>query len=383
MNESISVSALNGYVKMLLESDEVLSQVWVEGEISGFLLHNKSGHAYFTLKDGKASVRCVMWKSYAQRVRFVPEDGMYVVARCKVSFYERDGAFQLSVEDIIPKGVGTAKQQLDALRDKLASEGLFSEQRKRPLVRFPKKIAVITSSVGAAIKDVMSVAERRCPFCEILLFSVNVQGLLAVESIVKALDEVNRREDVDEVIITRGGGSKEDLWYFNSEQIVRAAARLRVPFISAVGHEIDYTLLDYCADARAATPSAAAEIALVDIRSLLLYYRELLQGSLAALQYRLDGRSLELESLRGTLRKSAIARLGRTADRLDALRGVTQTLDPQLVLKRGYACVFRDSLQLPRAAALCENDRITVSFFDGEADCTVNEIRRSQNEKRL
>ncbi|MEA5051329.1 MAG: exodeoxyribonuclease VII large subunit [Oscillospiraceae bacterium] len=375
MHESITVSALNRYAKALLETDEVLSQIWVEGEISGLKIHQASGHMYFALKDAQASVAAVMWSSSAARLRFVVKDGMYVVARCKVSLYERDGRFQLYVDDLVPMGVGTAQQQLDALRDKLSKEGLFSAERKRPLVRFPKRIAVITSPGAAALQDIINVTARRYPFVKLLLFPAAVQGQLAVRTIVEAIEAVCRRSDIDEVIIARGGGSKEDLYYFNSEEIVRAAAKLPVPFISAVGHEVDTTLLDYAADARAATPSVAAELAVPDAAQLLAHAQACaaLCGEAAD---RICARASEDCAASWNAAAAANAAFLREQNRrLAHTQEMLDSLNPARVLSRGYAGVYKDGRAVSDIAQLSPGDDIRLALGGGTADCTVCSVK--------
>ncbi len=371
MKESITVSALNRYAKALIESDEVLSQVWVEGEISGFKLHSASGHMYFTLKDEHSSVPAVMFNAYASRLRFVVKDGMYVTARCKVSLYERDGKFQLYVEDLTPMGKGTIQQQLEALKDKLFAEGLFSQERKRPLLRFPKHIGIITSSGAAALQDIINVISRRYPFVKLTLFSANVQGQLAAASIVRAISEINSRNDIDEVIIARGGGSKEDLFIFNSEELVRAAADLKVPFISAVGHEVDFTLIDFVADVRAATPSAAAEIAVPDCS-------ELFDRALDNYEYIKDECINKLHDSIALLNEQKLAfvdlkkeYLEQKSDKLERLSLLLDTLNPARVLSRGYTQIIKNESFVGSIKELSAGDEITVRFNDGIAVCDV------------
>ena len=380
MKESITVSALNRYTKTLIESDEVLSQVWVEGEISGFKLHNASGHMYFTLKDSEASVPAVMFNSYASKLRFVVKDGMYVVARCKVSLYERDGRFQLYVEDITPKGEGTLSQQLEALKAKLQGEGLFSQERKRPLVRFPKNIGIITSSGAAALKDVINVISRRYPFVKLTVFSSNVQGQLAQRTIIKAINRVNARYDIDEVIITRGGGSKEDLFIFNSEELVRAASTLKVPFISAVGHEVDFTLLDLVADLRAATPSVAAELAVPNIEEMV----EAVSNSFSYIQSICVGRIEEERKNISNIKQALLTATQDTekskCEKLSNINAMINSLNPANVLSRGYAGIYKNGKSVASARELFRDDTITVLFNDGRAECDVTSVKEEKYE---
>ncbi|MEG2083530.1 MAG: exodeoxyribonuclease VII large subunit, partial [Oscillospiraceae bacterium] len=363
------------YVRILLESDEVLSQIWVEGEISGFKLHSSSGHAYFSLCDDSASVRCVMFKTYADRVRFLPEDGMFVSARCKVSLYERDGSFQLYVEDIIPKGAGAVKQQLDAIRQKLEKEGLFSPERKRPLIAYPKNIAVVTSQSGAALHDIINVASRRYPLVALTLYPVNVQGMLAAPSIIDALARINQNLNIDEVIIARGGGSQEDLWQFNSEELVRAAASLRVPFISAIGHETDWTLLDYAADSRAPTPSAAAELALPDIAVILDYISASVVGIRGRACEIIECAAEQSADMYDSTYDRVAAIVSRASDRLHAVTATLDALDPVRILARGYAIAFKDGKNLSGIGGVRKSDQLEIRLSDGELLCTVDNVR--------
>lgn len=382
MSESVTVSALNRYVKILLESDEVLSQIWVKGEITGFRVNADSGHAYFALTEGGASVRCVMFAERASRVRFVVENGMYAVLRCRVSLYERDGAFQLYVDDIMPRGAGAAKLELDELRARLEKEGLFSPERKRALPAFANKIAVVTSASGAALHDIITVAKRRNPLVELVLFPVNVQGQLAVASICDAVERINGTDDIDLAIIARGGGSAEDLWYFNAEKLVRAAAGLKIPFISAVGHETDWTLLDYAADERAPTPSAAAERAVADIDAVMNYMRacvEMIKGyARASVENACDTKT----ALRASVYDKANAVIGLASERLKRVKETAETLNPANVLARGYALAF-DKLGEPlvSAARARVGDMITVELRDGALECTVDKTRESDKRR--
>ncbi|MEG1984934.1 MAG: exodeoxyribonuclease VII large subunit [Oscillospiraceae bacterium] len=374
MKESISVSALNRYVKVLLETDEVLCQVWVEGEISGLVLHQKSGHMYFTLKDNDAAVKCVMFKGFASRLRFVPEDGMKIVARCKVSLYERDGAFQLYIEDLIPLGAGTVAQELKKLTEKLEREGLFAAERKRPLVQFPKKIAVITSSSGAAFQDIINVMGRRYPFVGIVLYPVNVQGILAVKSIVEAIAQINDDDTVDEVIIARGGGSKEDLWIFNDESLVRAACSLNKPLISAVGHEIDTTLIDYVSDRRAPTPSAAAEIAVPDAAGMFNYALNLFESIKQSVSGRLTEERDSINTLKMSFKHLTDNPFVKQRDILARQASLCDALSPLNVILRGYSIAMLGIKSINSVNQVSIGDIIDLKMSDGYLKCDVREI---------
>ena len=269
MADFINVTTLNRLAKDVLAQCEPLNDLIVCGEISGFTRHYKSGHMYFVLKDENASVKSVMFRSQTRLLNFEPQNGMLVLAYGDATIYERDGAFQLYVDYMRPFGAGAAQMAFDALYKKLEAEGLFAPQRKRPLPAVPRCIGVVTSKTGAAWQDVQNVIGRRWPMVKLLLAPVNVQGLEAERSIIEGIHALDRDERPELILVTRGGGSKEDLWIFNSERIARAAAACSKPVVSAVGHEIDTTILDYVADLRAPTPSAAAELCVPDRMEVL------------------------------------------------------------------------------------------------------------------
>ncbi|MEE1026856.1 MAG: exodeoxyribonuclease VII large subunit, partial [Acutalibacteraceae bacterium] len=266
---NLTVKQLNMYVRSLLEGDTNLASITLEGEISGFKNHFGSGHWYFVLKDADASVKSVMFKGNAQRVNFLPRDGMRVVCHGYVSLYEKDGQFQFYAETMHLFGEGDLAAEFERLKRKLESEGLFSLERKRPLPKFPKKIGVITSEIGAALQDILQVTSRRYPISDIVVFPALVQGISAPHSLVSALEKAYSRDDLDLIIIGRGGGSAEDLSCFNDELLARKIVLSPIPVISAVGHEVDFTICDFVSDLRAPTPSAAAELAVPSAEELL------------------------------------------------------------------------------------------------------------------
>lgn len=264
MADYINVTSLNRLAKQVLAQCDPLNDLIVCGEISGFTRHYKSGHLYFTLKDENASIKTVMFRSQAQLLNFEPQNGMLVLVYGRATIYERDGAFQLYADYMKPFGAGAAQMAFDALYKKLEAEGLFAPERKRPLPAVPQCIGVVTSKTGAAWQDVQNVIRRRWPMVKLLLAPVSVQGIEAERSITEGIRRLDRDPRPDLILVTRGGGSKEDLWVFNAERIARAAAACRKPVVSAVGHEIDTSILDYVADLRAPTPSAAAELCVPD-----------------------------------------------------------------------------------------------------------------------
>ncbi|SFI57783.1 Exodeoxyribonuclease VII large subunit [Paenibacillus sp. UNC496MF] len=262
-----SIKEINRYIGMKLESDDLLSDVWLRGEISNFT-HHSSGHMYFTLKDKDSRLKCIMFASHNQRLAFMPKEGAKVLARGNVAVYERDGNYQFYCTTMQPDGIGSLYMAYEQLKRKLQDEGLFDPARKRPIPKFPKAIGVITSATGAAVRDILITLQRRHPSVPVLLFPVSVQGKGAAPSIVRAIETMNRLAEVDVLIIGRGGGSLEELWAFNEEAVARSIAASLIPVISAVGHETDFTIADFVADLRAATPTAAAELAVTSVHEL-------------------------------------------------------------------------------------------------------------------
>jgi exodeoxyribonuclease VII large subunit len=282
-----SIKELNKYIKMKLESDSVLQDVWIRGEISNFT-HHSSGHMYFTLKDKDSRIKCVMFSSQNQQLAFLPREGTMVLAGGNVSVFERDGQYQFYVNQMQPDGIGSLFIAFEQLKKKLDSEGLFSAVHKKEIPKFPQTVGIITSPTGAAIRDILITLNRRFPSVSILLYPVSVQGKQAAPSIVKALEAMNRLDDVDLIIVGRGGGSLEELWAFNEESVARSIFGSVIPVISAVGHETDFTISDFVADLRAATPTAAAELAVphhMELKQQLHYYAQRLhQGLFRLLQ---------------------------------------------------------------------------------------------------
>ncbi|WP_339816631.1 exodeoxyribonuclease VII large subunit [Paenibacillus sp. FSL R7-0216] len=315
----LTVKDLNRYIRMKLESDQVLTDVWIRGEISNFT-HHSSGHMYFTLKDADSRIKCIMFASHNQRLPFRPKEGMRVIARGNVSVYERDGQYQFYATHMQPDGVGSLYLAFEQLKQKLDAEGLFAPGRKRPLPQFPKTIGVVTSPTGAAVRDILTTLGRRYPQAKVILYPVLVQGKGAAPSIVKAIQTLSAMGEADVLIVGRGGGSLEELWAFNEEQVARAIYESAIPVISAVGHETDFTIADFVADLRAATPTAAAELAvphMAELRALLRQREQVLQQGL---QHRLQQAR---ERLRRLTRSPALTQPRRSllqhAERLDRL----------------------------------------------------------------
>jgi exodeoxyribonuclease VII large subunit len=277
-----SIKDLNKYIKAVLENEELLQDVWVRGEISNFT-HHSSGHMYFTLKDADSRIKSIMFGKQNQRLPFMPREGTRVIARGNISVYERDGQYQFYVTEMQPDGIGGLFMAYEQLKMKLEAEGLFAIHRKKQIPRFPKAIGIITSPTGAAVRDIVITLQRRFPTIPILLYPVLVQGTQAAPSIIKAIQEMNVRQEVDVLIVGRGGGSLEELWAFNEEAVARSIFASLIPIISAVGHETDFTIADFVADLRAATPTAAAEMAVphhVELRQQLAQFTQRLQRGL-------------------------------------------------------------------------------------------------------
>jgi len=280
----LSIKDLTRYIKMKLDADALLQNVWVRGEISNYTRHS-SGHLYFTLKDQDSRVKCVMFAKQAMRLPFDPKNGTRVIANGSVSVFERDGQYQMYINSMQPDGIGSLYLAFEQLKRKLEEEGLFSPQRKKPIPSFPSAVGVITSPTGAAVRDILITLQRRNPSLPVLLYPVAVQGIHAAPSIVKAIQEMNERREVDVLIVGRGGGSLEELWAFNEEAVARAIAASRIPVISAVGHETDVTIADFAADLRAATPTAAAELAVpnrMELRQEVMHLKQRMLGAMNA-----------------------------------------------------------------------------------------------------
>lgn len=373
--ESITVTALNQYVKSLLESDEVLSQIWVEGEISTFRLHSASGHMYFRLIDKHCGVKCVMFYSYASKLKFVPKDGLKVLVRCKVSLYEATGDYQLYVYDMLEKGSGERQNKLELLKEKLLKLGYFDESRKKRIPVFPKTVGIISSQSGAALQDIINVLSQRDPLVRVTLYPVNVQGAFAVDSICRMVDIINNDDAPPEVlIISRGGGSKDDLWIFNEEKLLLAVSSLKVPFISAVGHEIDYTLLDLLADLRVPTPTAAAVAAVPDLSELLSYRENAIKLLRNNIIDNYSKQSDNLQIIKQSLDNSFVKFLSDNRKKVLFLEKTCFDLSPMHVLQRGYAIIQKEETPVASINDVNAGDEVTIKFYDGEANCSINEV---------
>lgn len=394
----LSVSQLNRYIKMNFDADENLANIFISGEISNFTNHYRTGHLYFTLKDDSAAVRAVMFNSSAKRLKFMPEDGMKVIARGRVSVYEASGQYQLYVDDMQPDGVGALNLAYEQLKEKLQKEGLFSELHKKPLPPYPEKVGVITSPTGAAVRDIINVLGRRFPYAEIVFCPVLVQGDGAHLQLTDAVNLFNSERAADVIIIGRGGGSIEDLWEFNDEGLARAVYNSEIPVISAVGHETDFTICDFVADMRAPTPSAATELAvpdanelqyalsalknrmflnvssgIADRRSRLEYLTS--KGALKSPDEMLSNRSQRLDTAFSKMLSSYENRIGGKKVEFISAATALSKLDPMSVLMRGFAFVSdKNGKNVYSSQALAKGDKINVRFHDGSAVCEVKEI---------
>lgn len=390
----LSVTQLNTYLKSIIDGDSLLRSLYVVGEISNFTNHYRTGHFYLTLKDENCAVKAVMFSSANRRLKFMPENGMKVIVRGRVSVFERDGQYQLYIDDMQPDGLGALNLAFEQLKNRLAQEGLFDERFKKPIPYRCTRIGVVTSATGAVIQDIRNVISRRYPLAEIILAPVQVQGASAAPQIADAIERFNSGDYADVLIVGRGGGSLEDLWAFNEEIVARAVFKSRIPIISAVGHETDFTICDFVADLRAPTPSAAAELAVPDIREDIAFVQTVVYECEANLLQRVNDEKERLEMIKERLRyrspsmlidqkiqtvdtlmtsallsvqrklDSETARLSSTAARLDAL-------SPLKVMARGYSIVTKDEKVVASSKALKKGDRITVGFSDGERKCEV------------
>ena len=398
--EALSVSELNEYARRLLAGDPLLRSLEVSGEISGYK-HHYSGHRYFSLKDEKARVQCVMFRQHALGLDFQPADGMRVTVRASASIYPQNGSFQLYVTAMRKAGQGELYIRFEKLKQKLMAEGLFDPARKREIPTLPKVIGVVTSRTGAAIRDIIHVARRRNPNVGIVVSPCLVQGPGAAADIVRAMDRLNRAKACDVMLVGRGGGSIEDLWAFNEEVVARAIAASPIPVVSCVGHEVDFTISDFVADLRAPTPSAAAELTVPRLdqlkadmdgmvarlagalRSGQRVRRLALERLTASTVLTSPGRTLieprlnQLEAIERRLCMVMPARLERCRHRLDALSASLRALDPASVMDRGYAVVRQEGHIVPRATLANGELPLRVCFSDGEllADITAIESK--------
>lgn len=398
MNEKVySVTELNAKIKSLIEGDKEFDGIYVRGELSNYKIY-PSGHHYFTIKDKEATLRCVMFKSSAVKIRFRPENGMQVIAFGRIAVYPRDGAYQLYCGSITPDGVGDLYLAFEQLRDRLFKEGLFNKELKKPIPPYPERIALVTSSAGAAVRDMIRVLRHRFPIAKVILMPVRVQGVEAPPEIVSAIKYANRWKIAELMIVGRGGGSIEDLWAFNDERVARAIFESEIPVISAVGHEPDVTIADYVADLRAATPSNGAELAVPDktklgeilstsqkrMASALSRKLEACRDALSKLSENrelksplayIEDKRLRLDYDAEHLALGAYDIVSRRKNRFSALAAGLDAMSPLKVLGRGY-CVASgaDGAVVRSVAQLKKGDELTLRLPDGAARCELTEV---------
>lgn len=393
----ISVSKLNELVKMLIEDCQPLRNIYVSGEISNFTHYYRSGHMYFTLKDEKSQIKAVMFSSYAAKLRFKPENGMKVICRGRLAVYEKNGEYQIYAEDLQPDGLGALNLAFEQLKMKLFSEGVCSDEVKKPLPLYLKKIGVATSNIGAAVEDIKNITKRRYPLAELVIVPTIVQGAFASTDIVKSIEFLDSMGDIDVIIVGRGGGSIEDLWAFNTEEVARAVIACKTPVVSAVGHETDYTICDFVADLRAPTPSAAAELVCPDILSLINYVDGLKKQLDYSVNSKINDESIRLDELSSSYVLADYSEVIKTfednvsvlMDRMNdeyqyslETKGNTfavlveklSALSPLAVLARGYSICEKNGRVVKNINEVKANDCLEVKMNGGNAVCKVLEV---------
>lgn len=392
----LTVTQLNTYIKSVIDSDLNLNNVFVQGEISNFTNHYRTGHYYMSIKDGDSSIKAVMFKYSNQRLRFMPENGMNVILRGRVSVFERDGQYQLYIDDMQPDGAGALALAFEQLKQKLDSQGLFDPDKKKPIPFMPKRIGVVTSNTGAAVHDIINVISRRFPMTELVIAPVQVQGTSAAGQIAAAIREFNSCNGADVLIVGRGGGSVEDLWAFNEEVVARAVYDSHIPVISAVGHETDFTICDFVADLRAPTPSAAAELAVPDWREQKLYvdalFNQCKDTVLAKIQSEEDNLRFILKQLEYANPMTVIENKIQTVDIISqkiydkvresvavksgefaAILARLDALNPMKVMQRGYAIAYKNETAITSVSHINKGDKLKIRLLDGAVNVTVDE----------
>lgn len=391
----LTVTQLNTYIKSVIDSDLNLNNVFLQGEISNFTNHYRTGHYYMSIKDGESSIKAVMFKYSNQRLRFMPENGMSVILRGRVSVFERDGQYQLYIDDMHPDGAGALALAFEQLKQKLASQGLFDPERKKPIPFMPKRIGVVTSNTGAAVHDIINIISRRFPMTELIIAPVQVQGASAAGQIAAAIREFNRTGGADVLIVGRGGGSAEDLWAFNEEIVALAVADSNIPVISAVGHETDFTICDFVADLRAPTPSAAAELAVPDWREQKIYVDSLLNqcrdillmkiqneednlrfiekqleyaNPMAVVENKIQTLDILSQKIYDKVRENFSVKSGEFA----AILARLDALNPMKVMQRGYAIAYKGETAVTSVSDINTGDKLKIRLLDGALNVTVD-----------
>lgn len=394
----LSVSQLNRYVKSIIEQDMNLQTVFVEGEISNFTNHYKTGHYYMTVKDADSSIKAVMFRTANMRLKFMPENAMKVIIKGRVAVFERDGQYQLYIDDMMPEGTGALSLAFEQLKERLAKEGLFDAEKKKPIPVYPKRVGVVTSPTGAAIRDIINVISRRFPLTELVLCPVAVQGEYAAPQIKSAIELFNKNKAADVLIVGRGGGSVEELWAFNEEIVARAVAASEIPVISAVGHETDFTICDFAADLRAPTPSAAAELAVPDSfqqREMLESFGRRIKNSVGdrigreTARVKLIRASLQrqspqnyIDNLRVRCDKAAMAMesavsrdMAVRSKEFSSLCEKLDALSPLKILARGYGAAVRQGKIISDVNAVERGETIDLILSNGTLECEVKDIK--------
>ena len=386
---TVTVSQLNNYMKKLVEHQPVLGDILIKGEISNYKLHY-SGHHYITLKDAGGVLKAVMFKGAASTLTFVPDNGMKVVARGKISVYEPGGTYQLYINEMTPDGLGELYVAYEKLKKKLEDEGLFDDSHKKPIPKYPKKVGVITATTGAAIRDIINVITRRYPKCEIVIYPSLVQGPGAAANVAEGIAYFNKTGEVDTIIAGRGGGSIEDLWAFNEEIVARAVYDSKIPIISAVGHETDFTICDFVADLRAPTPSAAAELAVPDYNELLArlttYRTRIINSTLGLIKTKralisrlsvstpkriIDEHRQRIDHLFTKMENATVLSISKKREQFSKACAKLDAMSPLSVLSRGYSVAEADGKMIKSAKDLSSGDDFTLRFTDGSLDCRV------------
>lgn len=385
----LSVSQLNFYIKSIIENDPMLNLVFLTGEISNLTNHYRSGHIYLSLKDEKSVIRAVMFAGNARSLRFQPQDGMKIICRGRIALYEPSGQYQLYIEDMQPDGVGALTIAFEQLKNSLAEKGLFDNSHKKPIPKFPGVIGVITSPTGAAVQDIRNILSRRYPCADVVMCPVLVQGENAPSQLVNAVKTLNEYNACDVIIIGRGGGSIEDLWAFNSEELAYAIYECKIPIISAVGHETDFTICDFVSDLRAPTPSAGAELAVPDKDELMSFYNSQYQYisslidvkmknysnlitdirrrlSIVSPQSKIDEYSRQLDLLCNKAENLVNDKIIKTDSDIKATAAKLESINPIAVLSRGYAIAEKDGQVVSSKAQLSIDDEFSIEFSDGK-----------------
>lgn len=392
--EVITVTQLNKFISSIFQQEEALQSVFIKGEISNFTNHYKTGHFYFTLKDDKAAVKCVMFRSNAENIPFIPENGMEIIISGEVKVYEARGEYQLYCRDMMPVGKGSYQLAYEQLKEKLEKEGLFDPIHKKPLPETPKTIGVITAEQGAALQDIISVIDRRYPFVKLMVYPAAVQGVNCAGSIKEALQTALGNKNLDLILITRGGGSIEDLWGFNDEELARMVFEADTPIVSAVGHEVDFTILDFAADLRAPTPSAAAELIVPNIaykKERLQFLKEdamrhmntilddysvristaknqpFLQRSL----YFIEEAQVQLKALQSSLTDKMNRQIEKREETLAQVEKLIGAVSVHTSLQRGFSILFKDKKVIKSIAETEIDDTLTAQLRDGKLQVKV------------